>query len=344
VGPQSAGSSPGPACYGWGGTSPTVSDANLILGRLNPDYFLGGKLTLYLDRAKEAVKRDVADKMGVSLEEAAAGIIRIVNANMAKGISGNSVERGYDLREFALITMGGAAALHASDIAGELNMDKVIVPPMSGNFSAVGLVVADIQHDYVRTIAKKDYQIDPAELLGAFKEIEEDGIRQLAEEKVSEESIEITWSADLRYEGQSWELNAPVEPVSEMNRANIKKIINDFNDLHKQIYSYSEPKEVVEFVNLRVRVKGKHPALSLPTEKKTVLLIEDDWKDMRDVYFENLGWQKIPVYEREHLNAGSKIIGPSLIEETISTTLIAPEVYGFVDEYRNIIIGRQDDV
>ena len=129
VGPQSSGSSPGPACYGWGGTLPTVSDANLILGRLNPDYFLGGKLPLYPDRARKAVKRDVADKMGVSLEEAAAGIIRIVNANMAKGISGNSVERGYDLREFALITMGGAAALHAADIAGELNMARVIVPP-----------------------------------------------------------------------------------------------------------------------------------------------------------------------------------------------------------------------
>jgi N-methylhydantoinase A len=338
VGPQSAGSSPGPACYGWGGTSPTVSDANLILGRLNPDYFLGGKLPLYPERAREAVKRDVGDKMGVSLEEAAAGIIRIVNANMAKGISGNSVERGYDLREFALITMGGAAALHAADIAGELNMARVIVPPMSGNFSAVGLVVADIQHDYVRTIAKKDYQIDPAELLGAFKEIEDEGIRQLAEEKVSGDRIEITWSADLRYEGQSWELNAPIEPVSKMNRADIKGIINDFNDLHQLVYSYSEPNEVVEFVNLRVRVRGKNPALSLPTEKKTVFLVEGDWKDMRDVYFESLGWQRIPVYERKHLNVGSKIIGPSLIEETISTTLIPPEFYGIVDAYRNIII------
>ena len=344
VGPQSAGSSPGPACYGWGGPSPTVSDANLILGRLNPDYFLGGKLPLYPDRAREAVKRDVADKMGVSLEEAAAGIIRIVNANMAKGISGNSVERGYDLREFALITMGGAAALHAADIAGELNMARVIVPPMSGNFSAVGLVVADIQHDYVRTFAKKDYQIDPAELLGTFKEIEDEGIRQLVAEKVSGDNIKITWSADLRYEGQSWELNAPIEPVSKMEREGIKRIINDFHDLHQQVYSYSEPKEVVEFVNLRVRVKGKNPDLSLPTEKKTVLLIEGDWKDMRDVYFENLGWQKIPVYEREHLNAGSKIIGPSLIEETISTTLIPPEFYGIVDEYRNIIIGGEDEV
>jgi N-methylhydantoinase A len=162
----------------------------------------------------------------------------------------------------------------------------------------------------------------------------------LAEEKVPGESIEITWSADLRYEGQSWELNAPIEPVSEMNRADIKGIINDFHDLHQQVYSYSEPKEVVEFVNVRVRVKGKNPDLSFPTEKKTVVLIEGDWKDMRDVYFENLGWQETPVYERKRLTAGNKIKGPALIEETICTTLIPPEFYGFVDEYRNIIIGR----
>jgi len=261
---------------------------------------------------------------------------------MAKGISGNSVERGYDLREFALITMGGAAALHAADIAGELNMDKVIVPPMSGNFSAVGLVVADIQHDYVTTLAKKDFQIEPADLLEAFKKIEDEGIRQLAEENVPEESIEITWSADLRYEGQSWELNAPIEPVSDMSRSDIKGIIHDFHELHQRVYSYSEPKEVVEFVNLRVRVKGKNPDISFPTETRTVAF-EDDWKDVRDVYFETLGWQKTPVCERNGLTAGSKIAGPALIEETICTTLIPPEFYGVVDEYRNIIIGRQDE-
>jgi N-methylhydantoinase A len=172
VGPQSAGSNPGPAGYGWGGTLPTVSDANLILGRLNPSYFQGGKFHLDPQRAREAVRIHVADKMRVSIEQAAAGIIRIVNANMAKGISGNSVQRGYDLREFALVTKGGAAALHAVDIARELAIAKVIVPPMSGNFSAVGLVVADIQHDYVRTYAQKLSDIDPVKLLHLFQELE----------------------------------------------------------------------------------------------------------------------------------------------------------------------------
>ena len=338
VGPQSAGSNPGPVCYGWGGTLPTVSDANLILGRLNPQYFLGGKLLLYTENAREAVKKHVADKMGVSVEEAAIGIIRIVNANMAKGISGNSVERGYDLREFAMVTMGGAAALHAADIAKELNMAKVIVPPMSGNFSAVGFVVADIQHDYVRTFAKKQHDINPHQLLKAFKEMEDEGIKQLIEEKVSKKNIEIGWSADLRYEGQSWELNTPIEAIQHLNEEAMGKIVQDFHRLHQQVYSYSEPGETIEFVNLRVKLIGKNPALSLPKDNKMPSLVQDALKHMRDVYFENGGWQSIPVYEREQLSVGNEIVGPCMVEETISTTLIPSGFNGIVDEYKNIII------
>lgn len=161
VGPQSAGSIPGPACYGWGGTLPTVTDANLVLGRLNPNYFLGGRIPLYPENAKEAIKKHVADKMGLSVEEGAFSIIRIINVNMGKGISGISVQRGYDLREFILVPFGGAAANHAVDIAAELAISKIVIPSLCGNFSAVGLIVADIQHDYVRTLAKKQQDIKP---------------------------------------------------------------------------------------------------------------------------------------------------------------------------------------
>ncbi len=339
VGPQSAGSNPGPACYGWGGTLPTVSDANLVLGRLNPNYFLGGKLPLYSEKAERAIKEHVADKMNLSVEEAAAGIIRIVNANMAKGISGISVERGYDLREFALITMGGAAALHAADIARELNMARVVVPPMSGNFSAVGMCVADIQHDYVRTLAKKEHDVDPEELLRLFKEMEEEGIRQLRYEKVPDEGIRITWSVDLRYEGQSWELNVPVEVSDRLSREDVQKIINDFHALHHQVYSYSEPEETVEFINLRVRVKGKNPPIFFREEKKTASSVQKNQpKSRRKVYFDGSGWQEIPVYERQELVVGSSIPSPSIIEESISTALIPPGFSGFIDEYKNIII------
>ncbi len=342
VGPQSSGSSPGPACYGWGGTLPTVSDSNLILGRLNPNYFLGGKLSLYPERARTAMKRHISRIMGVSVEEAAMGIIRIANANMAKAISGNSVEKGYDLREFALVTMGGAAALHAADIARELNMDKVIVPSMSGNFSAVGLVVADIQHDYVKTYAKKEHDIDPHDLLCLLKEMEEEGIKQALEEKVPREDIEISWSADLRYEGQSWELNTPIRVTGHLNGDDLQKIIADFNRLHQRIYSYSEPKETVEFVNLRVRIRGSNPTITLPHEEAGSSIEACDCKAKRDVYFEGTGFLNVPIYEREQLPVGWETRGPCIVEETISTTLIPPEFRGSIDEYKNIIIVPGD--
>ena len=342
VGPQSAGSDPGPACYGWGGTLPTVSDANLVLGRLNPRYFLGGKLPLYPDRARDVIRKHVAERMGVTVEEGAMGIIRIVNANMAKGISGNSVERGYDLREFALVTMGGAAALHAADIARELNMARVIVPPMSGNFSAVGLVVADIQHDYVRTYARKAPDIDPADLMAVFREMEDAGMQQLAEERVPREASRTTWSADLRYEGQSWELNTPIERTERLDKEAIRKITEDFHRLHELVYSYAEPNEVVEFINLRVRVLGKNPTLSLPRDEQGVNLAPLHCKEMRRVYLEQAGWQEIPIYEREQLPAGARIAGPSIVEEQISTTLIPRGYGGYIDVYRNMIIEPEE--
>jgi len=293
---------------------------------------------LFPEKARESIQKHVADKMGVSLEEAASGIIRIVNANMAKGISGNSVERGYDLREFALVTMGGAAALHAAAIARELNMARVIVPPMSGNFSAVGLVVADLQHDYVRTMAKKEHDINPTELLGIFKEMEDEGIKQLREERVPDEAVAIAWSADLRYEGQSWELNTPIAATDRLDMDGLRGIAKDFHTLHHQVYSYSEPLATVEFVNLRVRVMGKNPTVSLQRENLKPDFADRGWKERRKVYFDALDWQEIPIYEREALQPGARIRGPGIIEEAISTTLIPPQFVGLIDEFRNIII------
>jgi N-methylhydantoinase A len=283
----------------------------------------------------------VADKTGLTLEEAALGIIRIVNANMAKGISGNSVEKGYDLREFALVAMGGAASLHAAALARELNMAKVIAPAMCGNFSAVGLAVADIQHDYVRTFARKQNTLDPAELLKVFKEMEAEGIRQLLEEKVPGERIEISWSADLRYEGQSWELNSPISRGDQLDQESVRNIAGAFHSLHQQVYSFSEPNGVVEFVNLRVRATGRNPSLALPRETKPTTPRTPQPKGKRKVYFEEVGWQEILIFERDALPVGSKVLGPCIVEEQISTTLIPEGFAGTIDEYRNIIIQSE---
>jgi N-methylhydantoinase A len=338
VGPQSAGSDPGPACYGRGGTLPTVTDANLILGRLNPNYFLGGKFPLYPENARKAVREYVADKMRLSLEEAALSIVRIVNANMAKGISGVSIQRGYDLREFILVPFGGAAANHAIDIARELGISKVVVPPMCGDFSAVGLVVADIQHDYVRTLAKKQKDIDLDEMLEVFRTMEREGTQQLREENIDEKDILIEWLADLRYEGQSWELNTPIRRTRTIGKQELEDILSSFHQLHYRVYSYCEPNEEVEFINLRVKVVGRIPNLTLPRSKEDITPFSKAMKEKRPIYFKDKGFAEVPIYERDRFGCGTKIPGPCLIEETISTTFIPEGCVGVIDEFRNILI------
>jgi len=342
VGPQSAGSDPGPACYGWGGTLPTVSDANIVLGRLNPDYFLGGRIPLYLEKAKEAIQAHVAKRMGVSVEEAALSIVQIANANMVKGISGISVQKGYDLREFILVPFGGAAPNHAAGIAAELGINKIIVPPMCGDLSALGLVVADIQHDYVRTLAKRQNDVAPDVLLHSFREMEEEGVQQLRDEKVEDEDILIEWSADLRYEGQAWELNTPIQRTLTFGGEELERVLTSFHGLHQRVYSYSEPNEPIEFINLRVKAIGRNPRLALPKEPMAFTPLSKALKGKRPVCFTGKGFVDIPIYERDRLGCGARIPGPCLIEEKISTTLIPFGNEGSIDEFKNIVITFGD--
>lgn len=341
VGPQSAGSEPGPACYGKQGDLPTVTDANLVLKRLNPDFFNEGKQRLYPEKAYEAIKANIADKMGLSLEEAALGIIKIVNANMAKGISASSVERGYDLREFILVTLGGACNLHAAEIAMELYIPKVIIPPMCGVLSAVGLLVADIQHDHVTTISKREQDLQPHELLSNFQELEDMGIQQLKTEGVKREDIVVEWSSDLRYDGQSWELNIPITAVSSVDLLDIEEIRSNFHKAHQIAYSYSNPDEMLEFVNLRVRVKGKTPQVRLPCYPDAPSPLDKAEKERRAVWLET-GSTEIPIYDRTLIGAKTSLFGPCLIEERVSTTFIPQGCSCLVDEYMNLVITIED--
>lgn len=338
VGPQSAGSDPGPACYGWGGELPTVSDANLLLGRLNPDYFLGGKYKLYPEKAEEAVARHVASKMGVSVADAALAIVSIANANMAKGISQVSVEKGYDLREFILIPFGGAAANHAVEIARELGIPRVVVPQLCGGFSAFGLVVCDIQHNYVRTLSRGQGTVVISELDAMYAEMEEEGIVQLREEGVDESRMVIEWSADMRYEGQSWELTTPIPRHKPFTDETLATAISNFHELHKRVYSYSEPSQPVEIVNLRVKVLGKSETLKLPKYE----IGSQDWtqalKTTRNVCIGQGKWAEIPILERDLLEPGTQLKGPAVIEERTSTTFLPPESAVRIDEYKNMVI------
>jgi len=341
VGPQSAGSEPGPACYGKEGNLPTVTDANLVLKRVNPDFFNEGKQRLYPKKAYEATKVHIADKMGFSVEEAALGIIKIVNANMAKGISASSVERGYDLREFILVTLGGACNLHAAEIAMELHIPKVIVPPMCGVLSAVGLLVADIQHDHVTTVSEREQNLQPHELLSKFQELEDIGIQQLKKEGVKKEDIVVEWSSDLRYDGQSWELNIPIPAVSNVDLLDIEDIRSNFHKAHQKAYSYSNPDEMLEFVNLRVRVNGKTPQVILPHYPDAPSPLDKAEKEKRTVWLET-GPTEIPIYDRTLIGAKTSLFGPCLIEEGVSTTFIPRGCSCLMDEYMNLVITIED--
>lgn len=339
VGPQSAGSNPGPACYGWGGHEPTVTDANLVLGRLNPDYFLGGKLRLHKEAAERAVRRHVAARMGLALDEAALSIVTIANANMVKGISAVSVQRGYDLRDFVLLPFGGAAANHAVAIARELGIATVVVPNLCGNLSAFGLIVTDITHDYVRTVGLGADEADPALLAAAFSAMEEEAVAQIRQEHVRPEDIALEWSADLRYEGQSWELNTAIPRSKRFGEAELRAVVASFHELHRRVYSYAEPGQPVQFVNLRVKVIGRNRGLSLPRFAETRGDAAPAVAGRRRVMLEDEGWRTIPVYDRDALRPGHRFEGPGVVEERISTTLLPAGTEVRVDEFKNLVIS-----
>jgi len=348
VGPESAGSAPGPACYGLGSVGdlrptvtdlrPTVTDANLVLGRLNADYFLGGAMKLYPELAEKAIREHVAEPLGISLEEAASGIIRVVNANMVRGISVSSTERGYDVREFALLPFGGAGPLHAVELAEDLGMNRVVIPMYPSTLSAVGLLVANTRHDYVTTLAKSQEGMVPDEVFGAFKELEARGRARLKAQNVPDDLIEIQWSADIRYAGQSYELNTPVPRKETLTQADIDEVIDRFHQLHYRIYAYGSAEETVEFINLRVGAIGQVPPMTFVRRPKVGSDPGAARKNSRLVYYPAYGFIDTTVYERDLLQPGNVIHGPCLVEEIASTTVLTPGARGMVDEYGNIIV------
>jgi len=341
VGPMSARSRPGPACYGLGGERPTVTDANLVLGRLNPDYFLGGEMKLDVQAARRAITAYIARPLGLPVEEAASGIIRVVNANMVRGISVNSIEKGYDVRDFSLVPFGGAGPLHAVELAQDLGMRRVIVPPYPGTFSALGLLIADIRYDYVTTLAEAAADVAPRDLLHRFIEMESLGRAQLRRDGVPPDRIEIVWSADLRYEGQSYELNVPILHANgDLTSEDVAETVQRFHALHQKVYAYGSAGEAVEFVNLRLAAYGRMPQhqWAVSREQWAVTARQPLVAAHRPVYFPGQGFVQTAIYRRETLPPGTLVEGPCLVEEIASTTVIPPGARGEVDGYGNIIV------
>ena len=266
VGPQSAGARPGPACYGQGGTEPTVTDANLVLGYLNPKGLLGGRLPLDLDKARKAIKR-VADPLGMSIERAAYGIFTIVNSNMVNGIRRVSVERGYDPRDFVLVGAGGATAAHITSLAGEIGIDTVILPKLASGLCAFGQIISDVKYNYMATSPLRLEGAAYATINRLFDQIEAQGVKHLVADGFAKSAIRIERSLDMRYVGQVHECTVEIGNFANDAKA-LEKVKSAFHKRHEELYTYSEPHNAVEVVNIESTLYGHVDKPQPPRVKK----------------------------------------------------------------------------
>lgn len=341
VGPQSAGADPGPACYGQGGTDATVTDANLALGYLNPTYFAAGEMKLDVESARRAVEKNVAGPMGLKIEEAAEGILRVVNATMIRGIRLVSVERGYDPREFSLVCFGGAGPVHAVKLAQELNIPKIVVPEAPGVNCALGLLMADFRHDYSHTFLHLIKDLAPDRLTEQFEALESQARQQMIGEGVPEGDIVFHRSGDLRFFGQGYELNMPL-PRKDYNPGDLEEIGRGFAAVHEEQYGYSMAPETVQIVNLRLTAIGLLSKPGLEEEPEAGPDPGAALKGKRSIFMEGKRIE-VPVFDRKNLRCGNQIEAPAIIEQVDSTTVLFPRYRARVDRYRNLIIEKKEN-
>jgi N-methylhydantoinase A len=335
VGPQSAGAQPGPACYGRGGTQPTITDCNLVLGYLSPDNFLGGKMRLNAQASFDAINNAVARPLDMQAQDAAEGVVRIINVKMQEAIKAISTMRGHDLRDFMLLAFGGAGPLHACPIAAELGMAGVIVPLYPGVYSAMGLVMSDVKHDYVRSKLTALSRADEGDVNAVLEELATQARNDLAEEGFTHDKAEIEYALDMRYAGQGYEItlpcNAPLAPggLAQLRRA--------FDEEHRKMFGHTAPQEPVEIISYRVRGIGGVPPVELPKFAPTGALLAGAIREMRIARF-NGASVECPVYQRELLDVGAVFSGPAIVDQLDCTSVIPPGQHVRVDEYRNMII------
>ena len=339
VGPHSAGAEPGPVAYDKGGTQPTVTDADLILGMLHPEYLLGGKVKTNKQKAYEAIA-DMGAQLGIDPMGTAEGIIRIINAKMEEGIREVSTERGYDLRNFVLVAFGGAGPVHAARLAADLGMSKVVVPPMPGVSSALGLIMADPRRDFVRSRLRGLADIDASELSAVFVDLREQALSEFVADGFEGDSIEFAFSLDLRYQGQGYELNVAAGASAELDPSAIAELRERFDRAHEQLFGHSAKGEPVEAVNYRVRSTVRVPKFSMKRYDQASGSADAAKVDEREVYFDRQsGMTPTPVFDRALLSPGHEVVGPAIVEQLDSTTVIYPGQRAVVDDYRNLVIS-----
>jgi N-methylhydantoinase A len=338
VGPESAGAVPGPVCYGNGGTEPTITDANVVLGRLTPELFLGGEMHLDVEGAKAAIAEKIADPLKLSIIEAADGIVRIAVTQMGNIVKRVTTERGLDAREFAMVAYGGAGPLHATLVARELNITRVIIPVAPGHFSAYGMLVTDLRRDFVRSLFARlaDAPFDAFDKI--FDEMQEKGRADIKAAAPHTVDIVVKHAADMRYVGQEHAVTVEL-PGELFERRDIAGIKSRFDAVHQVRYGYASADENAEIVSLRLSITGvigKPRQTPLAASTGT---IDDALISVRPVEFGVLGGRiDTPIYAREKLSAGDTIAGPALIQEYASTTVLAPGDTLTIDRLGNLDI------
>ena len=340
VGPDSAGADPGPACYGRGGEQPTVTDANLVLGRLTSG-LAGGGVALDYDRAALAVG-SIATALGLELTEAADGILRIAIENMAAGIRTVSVKRGRDPRDYALIAFGGAGPLHACYLADWLGMTQVVIPPSPGVTSAYGLLLTDVRIDLVHTDVQREDQLDRERVINQFAELAARVSERLGVEGFGPATMQLTHFIDMRYGGQAYEVRVPLAAGGSAMNARLAAAISAFHVAHKDLYGYSyEGREPVELVNLGVTGLGLLKRPHIPAAAAGDSGADAALRETAEVYFpQSRGKVACPVYVREQLKAGNFIDGPAIVEQYDSTTVVNPEWRGRLDEWGSFVLTK----
>ncbi|HEY6076006.1 MAG TPA: hydantoinase/oxoprolinase family protein [Gaiella sp.] len=339
VGPRSAGADPGPVCYRQGGTEPTVTDANVVLGRLNPAYFLGGEIALDVEGARRAIAERCAEPLGLDAVAAANGIVEIANAAMVNALHLISVQRGYDPRDFVLVGFGGAGPVHANAIQRDCEVPTLVVPQAPGIFSATGLLGTDLKRDSSLTLLRPLEDIDVEEIERALTGLEETGAAELDREGLPGERITFVRQVDMRYVGQSFELTIPLAQGA-FDTAQAGALRERFHAEHDRVYGFSAPAEAVELVSLRLTTVGrieKPPLRALERFEGTPAP-----KELRQVFFaEAGGFVECPIHDRYALGAGASFAGPAVVEELDSTVVVHPGFGLEIDDVGNLLIRRE---
>jgi N-methylhydantoinase A len=339
VGPASAGAVPGPAAYGRGGTLPTITDCNLVLGRLSAENFLGGRMRLDAGLAHQAIARAVAEPLAMGVHDAAEGVVRIINVKMEEAIKAISTMRGHDLRDFMLLAFGGAGPLHAGAIARDLGMAGVIVPLYPGVYSAIGLLLSDVKHDYVQSKMAAIASVAPADVNALFAQLAARAIDDLREDGFLPEQIRIERAFDMRYAGQGYEVTVAcgAEPVTAATLAALRA---RFDRQHKAMFGHMAPEETVEIVSYRVRGIGIVPHVDMPKFAPTGGTLADARRETRTVRFDGESVD-CPVYQRERIDVGLEVAGPAILDQFDCTTVIYPGQVARVDDWKNLIITQE---